>query len=48
MFKVSVVEKILGQIAVNTYEFSDRGQMEVFKGMCEEDGEIVLVREVAA
>lgn len=43
MFKVHVLEKVLGQVVVNTYSFNDKSQMEKFKQMCEDDGDFVMV-----
>lgn len=43
MYKVSVPEKVFGQLVVNTYSFPKKEQMILFKQMCEEDGDIVIV-----
>lgn len=43
MYKVYVLEKVLGQVVVNTYSFDEKSQMLTFKKMCEDDGDLVLV-----
>lgn len=44
MYKVTVIEKVLGEIVLNTYAFPKYEQMVLFKQMCEEDGDLVLVQ----
>lgn len=44
MYKVHVLEKVLGQVVVNTYSFNDKMQMLQFKKMCEDDGDLVMIK----
>lgn len=47
MYKIAVVEKILGKLVMNTYSFPKYEQMVLFKQMCEEDGDLVITQGVA-
>lgn len=47
MYKVKVMEKVLGKLVLNTYTFSREDQMLMFKQMCEEDGVLVFVQKAA-
>ena len=45
MYKVTVFEKVFGQITENTYTFPREYQMLLFKQMCEEDGDLVIIHK---
>ncbi len=45
MHKVTVFEKVLGEIVENTYAFPRKDQMLQFKRMCEEDGALVIIHK---
>lgn len=45
MYKVSVFEKVLGQLTKNTYSFPKEDQMLLFKKICEEDGDLVIIHK---
>lgn len=45
MYKVTVFEKVLGKLVLNTYSFPKEDQMLMFKQMCEEDGDIVIIHK---
>lgn len=45
MFKVTVIEKVLGEVVVSIYGLPTLDQMLRFKQMCEEDNCLVIVHE---
>lgn len=45
MYKVTVFEKVFGQLTENTYSFPKKDQMLLFKQMCEEDGDLVIIHK---
>lgn len=43
MFKVDIIEKICGKLAVNRYEFENEGEMNLFIEMCKGDKGVIMI-----